>query len=54
VAGRVHDVDVVILVFERGVLGADGDALFLFQIHRIHQAFFLRLVLVLAESSRLF
>ena len=38
VAGRVHDVDVVILVFERGVFGADGDALFLFQIHRIHQA----------------
>ena len=42
VAGRVHDVDVVILVFERGVFGADGDALFLFQIHRIHQALFLR------------
>jgi hypothetical protein len=27
VAGSIHDVDVVILVFERGVLGADGDAL---------------------------
>ncbi len=53
VAGRVHDVDVVILVFERGVLGADGDALFLFQIHGIHQALFLRLVLVFAKSSRL-
>ena len=53
VAGRIHDVDVVILVFERGVLGADGDALFLFQIHGIHQAFFGRFVLVLAEGSRL-
>ena len=54
VAGRVHDVDVVILVFERGVLGADGDALFLLQIHRIHQAFLRRLVLVGAEGAGLF
>ncbi len=53
VAGRVHDVDVIILVFERGVLGADGDALFLFQIHRIHQAFFLGFVLVCAEGAGL-
>ena len=53
VAGRVHDVDVVILVFERGVFGADGDALFLFQIHRIHQAFLRRLVLVGAEGAGL-
>ena len=31
VAGRVHDVDVVILPLERGVLGADGDALLTLQ-----------------------
>ena len=53
VAGRVHDVDVVILVFERGVLGADGDALFLFQIHRIHHALLGGLVLVGAEGAGL-
>ena len=39
VSGRVHDVDVVIIVFERGVLGADGDDFFLLQVNRIHQAF---------------
>ena len=38
VAGRVHDVDVVILVLEGGVLGADGDALLAFQVHRVHDA----------------
>ena len=54
VSGRVHDVDVKILVFERGVFGADGDALFLFQIHRIHQALLLRLMLVGAERAGLF
>ena len=43
VAGSVHDVDVVILVFERGVLGANGDALFALEIHRIHDALFVRL-----------
>ena len=54
VAGSVHDVDVVILVFERGVLGADGDALFLFQVHRVHEAFLGGLVLVGAEGAGLF
>ena len=39
VTGGVHDVDMIILVFERGVLGADGDALFSFEIHRIHDPF---------------
>jgi hypothetical protein len=45
---------VVILVFEGGVFGADGDAFFLFQIHGIHEAFFRRLVLVGAEGAGLF
>ena len=53
VAGGVHDVDVVNLVFEGGVLGADGDALFLFQIHGIHQAFVGGFMLVGAESAGL-
>src|SRR5665213_818360 len=53
VAGRVHDVDVKILVFERGVFGADGDAFFLFQIHGIHQAFVGGFMLVGAEGARL-
>src|SRR6185503_2066104 len=50
----VHDVDVVILVFEGGVLGADGDALLLFQIHRVHEALLGGLVLVGAEGAGLF
>ena len=54
VTGRVHNVDMVILVFERGILGADGDALLLLQVHRIHQALLLRLVLVGAEGAGLF
>ena len=39
VAGRVDDVDVVAVPIKRGVLGADGDAFFAFEIHRIHHAF---------------
>ncbi len=54
VAGRVHDVDVVVLVFERGVLGADGDALLLLEVHRVHEAFLLGFVLVGAEGAGLF
>ncbi len=38
VAGRGNDVDVVILVAKRGVLGPNGDALFPLQVHRIHDA----------------
>ncbi len=53
VAGSVHDIDVVILVFEGGVFGADRNALFLFQVHRVHQAFLGRFVLVGAEGARL-
>ena len=36
VAGSVDDVDVVIVPVEGGVLGADGDALFAFEVHRVH------------------
>jgi hypothetical protein len=38
VAGGVDDVDVVILVLERGVLGLDRDALFALEVHRVHDA----------------
>ena len=54
VSGSIHNVDVVVLVFERGVLGADGDALFFFKVHRIHQAFHLGFGLVGAERAGLF
>ena len=53
VAGSVHDVDVVVLVFERGVLGADGDAFLALEVHGVHEAFLRGLVLVEAERPRL-
>ena len=53
-AGGIDDIDVVILVFERGVFGSDGDPLLLFEIHRIHEALLLAFVLVGAESAGLF
>jgi hypothetical protein len=39
VTGGVDDVDVIILVLERGVFGLDRDAFFALEIHRIHDAF---------------
>ena len=39
VTGGIHDIDVVILVLKSGVFGADGDALFTLEVHRIHEAF---------------
>ena len=51
VAGGVDDVDVVALVLERGVLGADGDAFFALQVHGVHHA--LIRLLVGAERARL-
>ena len=51
VAGGVDDVDVVILVLERGVLGLDRDALFALEIHRVHHP--LDHGLVGAEGARL-
>jgi hypothetical protein len=53
VAGGVHDINVVVLVFEGGVLGANGDAFFTLQIHGIHEAFGRRLDLVGAEGAGL-
>ncbi len=54
VAGGVHDVDVIILIFERGVFGADGDALLALEVHRIHDAFLVGDGLIGAESAGLF
>ena len=51
VAGGVDDVDVVAVVLEGGVLGADGDALFAFEVHRVHHA--LVRLLVGAEGAGL-
>ena len=51
VAGSIHDIHMVILPAESGVLGADGDAFFFFQVHRVHHA--LIRFLVGAEGSRL-
>ena len=53
VSRSIHNVDVVVLVLEGGVLGANRDALFLFQVHGIHQALHLGLSLVGAEGSGL-
>jgi hypothetical protein len=53
VARGVDDVDVVVLVFEGGVLGADGDALLALEIHGIHDAFLGGLGLVGAEGAGL-
>ena len=53
VAGGVHDVDVVILVFEGGVLGLDGDALLALQVHGVHDALLGGDGLVGAEGARL-
>ncbi len=52
--GGIHDVDVVILVFESGVLGLDGNALLAFEVHRIHDALLGGLRLIGAKSARLF
>ena len=38
VSRGIDDVDVVIFVLERCVLGPDSDALLLFQVHRVHEA----------------
>ena len=54
VAGGIDDVDVVVLVFEGGVFGADGDALLPFQVHGIHDAFLGGDGLVGAKGARLF
>ena len=53
-ARRIDDVHVVMLVFERGILGANGDPFLPLQIHRIHQSFLGGLRLIGAERPRLF
>ena len=53
VSRSIHNVNVGVLVLEGGVLGADRDALLLFQVHGIHQALDLGLSLVGAEGSGL-
>ena len=53
VAGRVDNIDVVVAILERRVLGLDGDALLALQIHRIHDALLLRNGLVGAKRTRL-
>jgi hypothetical protein len=51
VAGRVHDVDVDVLVVHGRVLGHDRDALLPLEIHGVHHP--LGHGLVLAEEARL-
>ncbi len=53
VAGSVHDIDMVVVPFERGVLGANGDALFLFEVHGVHDALLGGFGFVGAEGSGL-
>jgi hypothetical protein len=38
VAGGIDDVDGVAFPVDGGVLGLDGDALFAFEVHRVHRA----------------
>ena len=54
VAGSIDDVDVVIAVFERRVLGLDGNPLFTLQVHRIHDPLFRRLGLIGTKRPGLF
>ena len=44
-SGSVHDVDDVFTPMHGGVLGLDGDALFLFKVHAVHRALGVGLVL---------
>ena len=51
VSRRVDDVDPVVVVAERAVLGGNGDATLAFQVHRIHEP--LGHLLVVAEHVAL-
>ena len=51
VTGGVDDVDLGALVDNRGVLGEDRDALFTFQVHRVHDS--VVYVLVFSKKSGL-
>ena len=51
VAGRIDDIDPVTVPFDAGAFGEDGDPAFLFQVVRIHRAFFH--ALIVAEGAGL-
>ena len=53
-AGSIDDIDVVILVFEGGVFGADGDAFLALEVHGIHDPLLRGDGLVGAKCSGLF
>src|ERR1700760_1641571 len=48
---RIHNVDMVSLVFEGGILRLNRNPFFLFEIHRVHDSFFD--LLICPESARL-
>ena len=50
--GRIHDVDLRVLIEERGVLGIDGDAALLLERVRVHGEPFLRHAGLLEEPVR--
>jgi hypothetical protein len=52
VAGRVHDVDAVVVPIDAGAFGQNGDAALAFQIVGIHRALFH--VLIVADGAGLF
>ena len=52
-ARGVNDVDVMLAVLERRILGLDGDALLALEIHGIHDSFLLRNRLIRAERAGL-
>src|SRR5665213_1323285 len=54
VAGSIDNIDMVLVVLEGGVFGANGDALLAFKVHRIHDADFRRDSLVGTKGARLF
>jgi hypothetical protein len=47
----VHDIDRVAFPVDRGVLGLDGDALFLFEVHGVHGALLLGLVIPVGAAG---
>src|SRR6185436_9573106 len=54
VTGRIHNVHMEVLIFEGGILGANGDALLTLEVHGIHDPFLAGDGLVGAKSAGLF